>query len=79
MKKKNFHPLNSRKRMATISSLFSSGGGGGVLLPLVRLASRSIAVAPKHNVKSSVADYDKKKAKKEGGNGNGITKKGNDD
>lgn len=58
--KKNSHPLNSRKRqitLATISSLFSSGGGGGVLLPLVRLASRSVAVAPKHNAKSSVADY----------------------
>ena len=58
-KKKKSHPLNSRKRqitLATISSLLSNGAGGGVLLPLVRLASRSVAVAPKHNAKSSVAD-----------------------
>ena len=33
-----------------------------MLLPLVRLASRSVAVAPKHNAKSSVADYKKRSA-----------------
>ena len=44
-----------------------------MLLPLVRLASRSVAVAPKHNAKSSVDDY-----KKRAGKGNGNKKGMND-
>lgn len=53
------HPRSSRNRqitLATTSSFFSKGPCVKVLLILVRAASFSDAVAPKHNAKSIVDD-----------------------
>jgi len=51
------HPRSSRKRQITLATTSSFFSRGPVFLILVRAASFSVAVAPKHKAKSIVEDY----------------------